>query len=42
MKPTYTPEKIDEFVANAKKDVEAAKSLFTLAVVWYTVTLRLM
>lgn len=31
MKPTYTPEKIDEFVANAKKDVEAAKSLFTLA-----------
>jgi gas vesicle protein len=31
MKPTYTPEKIDEFVASAKKDVEAAKSLFTLA-----------
>lgn len=31
MKPTYTPEKIDEFVANAKKDVEAAKGLFTLA-----------
>ena len=30
MKPTYTPEKIDEFVASAKKDVEAAKSLFTL------------
>ena len=31
MKPTYTPEKIDEFVASAKKDVEVAKSLFTLA-----------
>jgi hypothetical protein len=31
MKPTYTPEKIDEFVASAKKDVEAARSIFMLA-----------